>query len=420
VSVLPRFTAARTVPPVGKIRITSSWSPPRWANLLQVQLGYCDLLEGFQYPESAAQNTAVATPTPASALLSTQLIGVAWGNAKACNSQALGACQAIVMDASMDCEWSYIWSRCGPECLFQVNRTTPRCGPCIAQAQAGCTAAYTLGMQKCTNDHGCPVPGTDCVDDDYKLSRLGEGTCCPKGQHACAAHCLTLPCAPPRVVFDKSLCSCRCPSIPCVGGQVNPNSCVCECPAGQKLCNGKCTDLCTDSNCRDCGDQMPVGFKCCPGHPPTVMNCTPTFPGTNANCKDCGDTCIGGEQCINGTCACPSGRDPCPSALVRCCPQGQTCCDGSCVNPKTNRQHCNGCNNPCPLPQVCTNGQCVCPSGRQPCGLTPCCRVGEVCCGGDLCFNPNTHFCCTDAIGGACPIGQTCCNGQATCGQPGC
>jgi hypothetical protein len=313
VSVLPRFIAARTAPPAGKIRIRSWRTPPRSRTALQMRLGvgdYCDRSKGSECPEG------------------TQCMDdIRWGS-----TWPDGVC----------CEPGKI--ACGGRCVEQ------------------CILPMVPDRVNCSGCHCGPNPG------------------CPAGMK-----------------WNSETCKCECLPIPCVGGVITPPSCQCKCPAGQiycnglcidpltdptfcggcpgdtcnpfnqKCCKGTCTTLCTDANCRDFGDQMPVGFKCCPGQPPAVMNCTPTRLGTSANCKGCGDSCIGGEQCINGACACPPGRDPCPSVFVRCCSLGQTCCDGSCVNTNTNKKHCGGCNKPCDRNELCQNGKCICPPGSIVC-----------------------------------------------------
>ena len=92
------------------------------------------------------------------------------------------------------------------------------------------------------------------------------------------------------------------------------------CSLNQGCCDGKCTNLQSDTN--HCGDCSTVGAP--------------------------GQVCSGGV----------------------CCPEGQTYCGGSCTNTQTNPIHCGGCWHGC-NGGSCINGQCAnCPPGYGLCAGT--------------------------------------------------
>ena len=117
-----------------------------------------------------------------------------------------------------------------------------------------------------------------------------------------------------------------------------------DCPAGQKACDGVCTDVMGDAaNCGDCGDICL--HECCSGA------CVHTSSDPN-NCGDCGRECRYPGVCEGYSCTCPPG-----SAY----------CDGDCADVQSDPHHCGGCDNDCGNDIACDWGACVCPDGLAFC-----------------------------------------------------
>lgn len=123
-----------------------------------------------------------------------------------------------------------------------------------------------------------------------------------------------------------------------------------------------------------------------------------TIIPASINAGACDTTCIGGKQCINGACTCPTTS---PDQ-----------CSGVCVNKSTDTSNCGACGT------TCTNdhGATQCKNGY--CG--PTCSIGYRSCDGN-----NNNGCeanlLTDskncgACGLVCPTGATCVDG--TCKGP--
>jgi hypothetical protein len=150
----------------------------------------------------------------------------------------------------------------------------------------------------------------------------------------------------------------------CVGPDCSTGSAPCTgckggctgCSLNQGCCDGKCTDLQSDTN----------------------------------HCGDCSTVCAPGQVCSGGV----------------CCPDGQTYCGGSCTNTQTNPIHCGSCWHGC-NGGSCINGQCAnCPPGYGLCGGTcvdlqndanNCGSCGNVCnqgvgCNGGLCHCPGPQY----------------------------
>jgi hypothetical protein len=352
---------------------------------------------------------------------------------------------------------------------------------CIEQAhrRPGLSPAQLqYELNKCGNTYGCPRR-FDCVSDLSSMI-VDRTACClsPRpGQPAqvrcggvCRDQCsgprymdrrtcdcvCAVSCQPP-LRPNPSTCICECPN-PCPAGKVHDANCQCVCPpplsdcagicidpltdetfcggcpgvtcnpATQMCCNGVCTDIGTNADCRACGDRVPAGLGCCNFQPTrldTTANCgacgracdpreaccngTCTPLGTTANCSKCGDVCAAGQGCCNRQCAplrlsaTPVSPNPCPA--------GQVCCAGGCRKIGT-QTDCSFCGNACSTNEGCCLGQCA-PFrlGVTPVSPNPCLQVGPnmACCPGgctQLGTRTNCGFC-----GDVVPPARECCNG---------
>ncbi len=208
-----------------------------------------------------------------------------------------------------------------------------------------------------------------------------RATCCQEGQECCP------------VYLDGEL----------IGHVCIPNDRVC-CPDDR---NGVCLKALPESTC-------------CP--PDGCVDTT----SNPAHCGGCDRLCAADEECIDGACACPRGRQRCgndcvdttsdpnhcggcnsicavgeecvDSGCVSACgprctdPNRPDCCDGQCVNTRYHPHHCGRCNHRCERYEFCTStGECRC--------STPCCHSND----SGVCVGP--WFCCTEpcsrcAVGG--------------------
>jgi hypothetical protein len=333
------------------------------------------------------------------------------------------------------------------QCVNAASDHLLECMESAGRAGLGelCASAWAREMATCRERWVCPE-GKTCRRDerpggwDYPD---GIGTCCGPTESACERHCVpACPrrqqlspncgcecesqwrgiCYPPEV-WEESTCGCYCPPKPCFDGAINPDTCECECPDGwtycdppgicvdlnndplycgscdatpcdvihEKCCGGKCSALCTDENCRDCGDKVAQGQKCCKDG----GSCRPTQLGTDTNCSDCGDKCTAGRMCTNGQCQCPPGSRMvggicCPNTQECCndaaCGAGRRCCSGRCVDTSSDNANCGSCGNACTPPRTCCSGRCVdTSSDNANCGRcgNPCDTAkGEVCTSG--------------------------------------
>jgi hypothetical protein len=290
----------------------------------------------------------------------------------------------------------------------------------------------------------CPAPKyMDRVNCACLCPDTIPPTCFPpfaQNAQTCVCECdPSTPCPDPNQTRDPATCVCRCdPTLTCpiLGQTRDPITCVCSCPPGkipcqglcidpltdqtfcggcpgdtcnpynQKCCGGVCTTLCTDANCRDCGEKMPAGFGCClvgPG----AMNCGPVKLGNKAHCASCTDVCSGGMDCISGKCDCPAGRARCgPVGNEFCCSPNRSCCDNQCVDLQTNPDHCGSCPNKCATGETCCSGTCAnLQTSTDHCGSCPNkCSPGRVCSNGTCVCAPPTTPCGP----GCCPAGWGC------------
>jgi hypothetical protein len=262
-------------------------------------------------------------------------------------------------------------------------------------ALAGLAAVVGVGSA------GAKQPPQECRNEGETCNAVK--TCC-ENMHCCKGHCQEAPCN--------------------------------ACPAGQKVCEGKCTHVKIDeSNCGDCGIVCPAGYLCENGHcvcPPGRTECNGQcvsnrrFQRDPDNCGSCGHACdtYRGQVCHHGQCICPdgfgcSGSVTCSSkantytTVGMCCPNGMDeatsqvaeCCTESALGAGDGFAHC------------CTPGvDCVvdqlgggCPNGGRGVRSEP--LVG--CCEGThlaACV-PNiwNQYLCSD-LGHYCDELNPCCN----------
>lgn len=277
-----------------------------------------------------------------------------------------------------------------------------RCPP-FCPAGTGCTAeiAYYRGYAR----YGCCAPGEILCAGVCRQACPGnqrmEGVNCTCGCVGGDPGCLN------GMVWDPVNCRCSCPATPCPDARMTRDAfCVCKCPDPytdcggycvdltdddsvfcgacgvicdpftEKCCQGKCVNICTNTDCGDCGRQIQAGEKCC--------NCRPRTLGTNTDCSDCGVKCTGGKVCINKSCQCPSGTTAVGSC---CCPAGQGCCPCKPLNTSLN---CGACGATCNYYQSGTNNfmgtgscdsvtlRCHCPPNTTKAGMSA--RGDDICC----------------------------------------
>ena len=132
-----------------------------------------------------------------------------------------------------------------------------------------------------------------------------------------------------------------------------------------------------------------AGLLAARGLKPAAAACTQY----GRTCGRDGDCCS--EKCVEGKCACRTGK---------------TRCGKRCVDLRNNETHCGACDTPCPEDQQCRDGQCGCA------------QYGGACKGDGTCCSKN----CVDGKC-ACPKGRTRCGkrcvntatDEANCGECG-
>ena len=201
------------------------------------------------------------------------------------------------------------------------------------------------------------------------------------------------------------------------------------CPSGQKLCDGKCTNLLTDNDhCGKCGWDCPKGQICQSGQclPPDLTPVSTAAPGVTVttvvsceggeincngvcanvftdkkNCGVCGRTCGEQEICMQGRCG--------PA-----CSGDKTLCDETCIDLNTDMENCGACGTICrasppnSLGALCSRGLCIvsgCTTNYGDCN-----GKGDDGCEVDLRFDDNNCGSC----GNKCPSGTKCSLGQCT------
>jgi hypothetical protein len=319
----------------------------------------------------------------------------------------------LTVCVSTDCPTP--WSTCGGGlCTTNTSRDMEHCGACghaCPQVPKSFHATSVCSKSKCTI--ACDELSADCNHDEADGCEVYTGDD-PKNCGGCG--------------------------ITCKAGEICWRG-ACGCPAGFTKCGDECKNLESDGDsCGACDAQCKPpasndpAWKCGPAVQPTNTEwgcagggcsivCKPTFGDCNANlcgdgcesdlrtdplhCGACTHECGANQECVNGTCLCPSGTTRCGTRCVdlnsdaancgscfngcegaegddangtptctkgRCgylCFAGYADCDhrinnGCEVNIGTDPQHCGGCATKCDAEraQPCVEGQCL----TKPCG----------------------------------------------------
>ena len=215
-------------------------------------------------------------------------------------------------------------------------------------------------------------------------------------------------------------------------------------------------DAAVDASYEDCLGRCTQGLQCCDdAFGAGVRGCVDTQLDTH-NCGGCGVTCRPDEQCLSGSCGCPSaecrGRcvdlawDPdncgacgascggnlpiCFLASCRTCEgTGGMPCGEECPRVLEDEQQCGGCGQPCGENEACVGGSCVggscdaeCPEDWVCCdnawgwGAPGCSSIewdgvncgacGVACADGSTCVR---GLCVPQDCDAGCGFGQTCC-----------
>jgi len=274
------------------------------------------------------------------------------------------------------------------------------------------------------------VPDTIDATDQADVPPTGCDACTPE-QTCCNDRCVDL---------QSSAAHCGACGASCLAAQgVAAASCVegaCQidaCDVGLRDCDEMASNGCevdTETESDNCGA---CGATCAPGQ--DCMNGTCACPGgtlgDDNNCGACGVACGPFETCGGASCVCESGdlnddancggcgnacpagetcnRDPSTGDYACGCPSGLISCAGVCVDPLTDSDHCNACFNECAAGSTCSSGVCTCPTGslndNQNCG-----GCGNICPSGTTCTETSPGV--WECSGGSCPSGLERCSGQ--------
>jgi Stigma-specific protein, Stig1 len=185
------------------------------------------------------------------------------------------------------------------------------------------------------------------------------------------------------------------------------------------VCGGKCVNVDSDqNNCGECG-QACFADEACQQGACVCLNSNLTLCGSICvnlkrdpyNCGACYRDC-GGASCKNGECVCSSSA---------------TICDGGCVDTATDVDNCGQCGHGCLGGFQCVNGSCVAPCQGTP---TPCasrttndcdvgagCKVEQACLGGSFSCADFNHACvfCDGTPGCSCDSNGDCQGGLQQC-----
>ncbi|MBI5515737.1 MAG: VCBS repeat-containing protein [Deltaproteobacteria bacterium] len=300
--------------------------------------------------------------------------GVCQATGASCTTPGTGGCQQT---GTVACAATGTATAC--------SATAPRTsGPCASPAGGVCdsTGACVCGAGQSNCGGVCQATGASCTTPGTGgCQQTGTITCAPTGtMTACSA---TTP---------RTSGACTSPA----GGVCGPLG-SCTCRAGQRSCDGACSDPMTDANnCGTCGHVCPV--------PPSR----------------------GAGICFEGRCiiTCDEGYGPCgTTCTVGCaCPSGQTLCGGTCISTATDPSNCGVCGRVCVAPTggtvACVGSGCApaCPSGQTFCGsacvstatdLSNCGLCGRVC----VAPTGGSVACVASSCVPACPPGQSNCGG---------
>lgn len=281
-----------------------------------------------------------------------------------------------------------------PGCLPGESEEAADAGPVAptggTQATGG-TQPDAGGLQACTVDADCAVPGAFCGGGFCRELPGGECTTdrdCPEG-----TLCVGRACVRDAVRCDTDR-DCPDPATTCENGTCVTPTAGCttddECPRGE---------ICEGGACRPAPAGCETDDVCGPGRRCLDGTCVDDAPACDED-ADCAD----GSGCVDGVCVptgdCQGDRD---------CGPGERCEAGACV-PATP-----GCTDDaeCGAGEICRDGACV--PDLPPCGADTDCP-GTLVCREGLCV-PDEAECVAD---GDCARGETCEAGACVPVEPGC
>ena len=245
---------------------------------------------------------------------------------------------------------------------------TPGSFECACRPDYSCDTPYVCAEDLRCRERSCDAGnlGCNCLPDGgcngADLFCSSNGLCetapCPQGVAGCPCYgngscngdleCLGGLCMSDDCTRGELNCACL-PDGSCAYDTLTCNtSGVCKpvtCPTGSRACpcfpNNTCSgDLVCSSGV--CGDVSGIGDQQPPENPVCYTPCRSDYQrpdGTWMLCSDEGlmEGCLGGSQCINGTCVMPSMLRNDASAAGSChsdidCPDFQTCIDGNCYS----------------------------------------------------------------------------------------
>jgi len=232
------------------------------------------------------------------------------------------------------------------------RRPRARCSSIASIAVLACLATACGNQGSIT---GGPLQAANIVTS----AGSGAGTglpCATPGQLDCGGGCIDIKLDP----RNCGACNRSCGTGACIDG-------ACVCPGNLTVCASGCADTTSDpANCGACGTACAAGLTCQLGRCAPPPLCTPS--------------CVGGQQCIAGSCQCAVG---------------QAFCGGVCLDPNTTPQHCGVCGHACEPGKLCEAGQCVCTPGQTICGTScvdlqtsklDCGVCGNACSGDEVCM----------------------------------
>jgi len=274
--------------------------------------------------------------------------------------------------------------KCGNECIANTDPTQcgPNCTPCPAPANGAATCNANACDFTCADGRFKCATGNRCGASDDEAACGPSCTACTGGSQCVNGSC--------QVVCDPQQHKC---GDACVSN-TDPNQCGSSCTDCPAPANGAA--ICEDNAC----DFTCAGgrFKCATG---TRCGASDDNSACGASCT----VCMGGTQCMNGSCQ------------VVCSAQQHKCGD-VCVN-NTDANNCGPECIDCPAPPggtaACVDATCVqmCPSGGATGTDTNCSRCGDICSGGETC----NGGACSCAGGGQTGTNADCARCGDTCGN---
>jgi hypothetical protein len=237
------------------------------------------------------------------------------------------------------------------------------CPPPWATCSAGglCTTNTSRDLENCgACGHACPQLPTS-----FHATPVCSGSKCTIACDQLSADCNQNQADGCEVFTGDDPKNCGGCGVACKEGELCWRG-ACGCPSGFTQCGDQCKDLQADGlNCGSCGKHCVAPksddpeWKCGPGIQPDntgwgceaggcKLACEPDFGDCDANlctngcetdlrsdhehCGVCSKRCGDNQQCVNGTCLCPSGT---------------TRCGNRCVDLNVDVDNCGACGNGC-------------------------------------------------------------------------